>query len=57
MNQIKHQTTRATIFELLILNNMDFPEYKSNLKLYAENSGISADVLQEYIDKGEEHGR
>lgn len=55
--QIKHQTTIATIFELLISNNMDFPEYKSNLKLYAENSWISADVLQEYIDKGEEYGR
>lgn len=55
--QIKHQTTIATIFELLISNNIDFPEYKSNLKLYAENSWISADVIQEYLDKGEEYGR
>ena len=46
-----------TIFELLISRNIDFSEYKSNLKLYAENSWVSADIIQEYIEKGEEYGR
>ncbi len=55
--QIEHQTTIATIFELLISGNIDFSEYKSNLKYYAEHSWISADVIQEYIDKGEKYGR
>lgn len=55
--QIEHQTTIATIFELLITKNIDFSEYKSNLKYYAENSWVSADVIQEYIEKGEKYGR
>jgi predicted nucleic acid-binding protein len=55
--QIEHQTTIATIFELLISHNIDFSEYKSNLKNYAENSWVSADVIQEYIEKGEVYGR
>lgn len=55
--QIEHQTTIATIFELLISQNIDFSEYKSNLKNYAENSWVSADVIQEYIEKGEDYGR
>jgi predicted nucleic acid-binding protein len=55
--RIEHQTTIATIFELLISENIDFSEYKLNLKQYAENSWISADVLQEYLEKGENYGR
>ncbi len=55
--QIEHQTTITTIFELLITKNIDFPEYKRNLKRYAESSWISADILQEYIEKGEDYGR
>jgi predicted nucleic acid-binding protein len=55
--QIEHQTTIATIFELLISDNIDFSEYKSNIKQYAENSWISADVIQEFIDKGVKYGR
>lgn len=55
--QIEHQTTIATIFELLISKNIDFPEFKSNIKQYAENSWISADVIEEYIEKGEKCGR
>ncbi|TFG25144.1 MAG: hypothetical protein EU529_01800 [Promethearchaeota archaeon] len=54
--QIEHQTTIATIFELLISEIIDFSEYKSNIKQYAENSWISADVIQEYIEKGEKYG-
>ena len=55
--QIEHQTTIATIFELLVIEIIDFAEYKSNIKRYAENSWISADVIQEYIEKGEKYGR
>jgi len=55
--QIEHQTTLTTIFELLIAEIIDYPEYKSNLKRYSENSWISADVLQEYIEKGENYRR
>jgi predicted nucleic acid-binding protein len=55
--EIEHQTTISTIFELLISQNIDFSEYKSNLKNYAENSWVSADVIQEYIEKGEDYGR
>jgi len=55
--QIEHQTTLTTIFELLITKIIDFSEYKSNLKRYAENSWISADVIQEYIEKGENYRR
>ncbi len=32
-------------------------EYISNVKKYAEDSWISADVIQEYIEKGEKFGR
>ena len=55
--EIEHQTTISTIFDLLISQNIDFSEYKSNLKNYAENSWVSADVIQEYIEKGENYGR
>ncbi|MHA1490406.1 MAG: hypothetical protein ACTSRI_12225 [Promethearchaeota archaeon] len=55
--QIEHQTTLTTIFELLITDIIDYNEYKSNLKRYAENSWISADIIQEYIEKGENYGR
>lgn len=55
--QIDHQTTIATIFELLISKNIDFSEYKSNIKQFAENSWISADIVQEYLEKGENYGR
>ncbi len=54
--EIEHQTTISTIFELLISQHIDFSEYKSNLKHYAENSWVSADVIQEYIEKGEDYG-
>ena len=36
---------------------IDITNYRTNIKKYAENSWISADVLQEYIEKGEEYGR
>lgn len=55
--QIEHQTTLATIFELLVSEVIDFAEYKSNIKRYAESSWISADVIQEYIERGENYGR
>ena len=55
--QIDHQSTITTIFELLIAKIIDFSEYKSNIKICAENSWISADVIQEYIEKGEKYGR
>ena len=55
--QIEHQTTIATIFELLISKHIDFSEFKSNVKKYGENSWVSADIIQEYIEKGEEYGR
>ena len=55
--KIENQTTIATIFELLIAGIINIREYKTNLKKYAENSWISADVLQEYIEKGEKYGR
>ncbi len=55
--QIEHQTTITTILELLISDTIDFSEYKSNIKQYAENSWVSADIIQEYIEKGEKYGR
>ena len=55
--KIEHQTTLATIFELLLSETIDKLEYKSNIKRIAENSWISADILQEYIEKGEGYGR
>ena len=55
--QIEHQTTLTTMFELLISKIIDFIEYKSNIKRFAENSWISADVIQEYIERGEKFGR
>ena len=54
--QVEHQTTLATIFELLVSEVIDFAEYKSNIKRYAERSWISADVIQEYIERGENYG-
>ncbi len=55
--KIKFQTTIATLFELLISNIIDIMDYRQNIKEYAENSWISADVLQEYLEKGERFGR
>lgn len=55
--QIEHQTTLTTIFELLISEEIDYSEYKSNLKRYAENSWISADILQEFLERGQKYGR
>ena len=45
------------MFELLIVGNINTSEYISNVKKYAEDSWISADVIQEYIEKGEKFGR
>jgi len=55
--KLKYQTTINTIFELLIRNDISLSEYKSNLKKLAEDSWISTDVIQEYIDKGEQYGK
>ncbi len=55
--KIEHQTTITTIFELLISQIIDISEYKTNIKTYAENSWVSADVIQEYLEKGEKYGR
>ncbi len=55
--RINFQTTIATMFELLISKKFDLFEYKSNIKNYAEDSWVSADILQEYIEKGEKYGR
>ncbi len=55
--KIEHQTTLTTIFELFISKIIDYSEYISNIKKFAEDSWISADVLQEYIEKGEKFGR
>lgn len=55
--KIEHQTTLTTLFELLISEIINYSEYVSNVKKYAENSWISADVIQEYIEKGEQFGR
>jgi len=54
--KIQHQTTIATIFELLLSKKIDKIEYKSNIKQYAENSWISADIIQEYLERGEKYG-
>ncbi|MBD3255485.1 MAG: hypothetical protein GF383_10350 [Candidatus Lokiarchaeota archaeon] len=55
--QIEYQTTLTTVFELLISEVIDYSEYKSNLKQYAEDSWISADLIQEYLEKGDKFGR
>jgi len=55
--KIEYQTTIATIFELLLSKIIDNFEYKSNIKRIAENSWISADVIQEYLEKGDEYGK
>jgi len=54
---IKFQTTIATIFELLISGMINITNYRTNIKKYAQNSWISADILQDYIEKGEKYGR
>ena len=55
--KIDHQTTLTTIFELLITGTINSSEYVSNIKEFAEDSWISADVIQEYLEKGEKYGR
>jgi predicted nucleic acid-binding protein len=55
--KVEHQTTLATIFELLISEKIDISDFKLNIKRYAENSWISADIIQEYYEKGEKFGR
>jgi predicted nucleic acid-binding protein len=54
--EIKYQTTITTIFEILLAKKIDLSEYKTNLKKYAEDSWISADIIQEYLDRGEKFG-
>lgn len=55
--QINYQTTIATIFELLLSKTINFREYITNIKKYSSHSWISADIIQEYIEKGEKYGR
>ena len=55
--KIDHQTTIATVFELLLTNQIDKLDYIANIKKLAENSWISADVIQEYLERGEKYGR
>lgn len=57
LTKIDFQTTIATIFELLISKYIDYIEYKVNIKRLAENGWISADIIQEFLDKGEQYGR
>ncbi len=54
--KIEYQTTIATIFELLISKTIDLAEYINNNKKLSSHSWISADVIQEYIKKGEKYG-
>lgn len=51
---VKFQTTIITIFELLLTKYINLPEYKSNIAKLAEEAWISADIIQRFIDKGEE---
>jgi len=55
--KIEHQTTLTTMFELLITGIINSSEYISNIKKYAEDSWISADVIQNYLEMGEKYGR
>jgi len=52
--KIEFQTTIVTIFELLLTKYINFSEYKSNITKLAEDAWISADIIQKFIDKGEE---
>jgi len=54
--ELQHQTTILTILELLIAKMIDLAEYKGNLKKYAEDSWVSADIIQEFLEKGEKLG-
>lgn len=40
-----------------ILRNASISEYILNVKKNAEDSWISADIIQEHIEKGEKFGR
>jgi len=55
--KIEHQTTLTTMFELLVNGIINSSEYRSNVKKYSEESWISADVIQNYLEKGERYGR
>jgi predicted nucleic acid-binding protein len=55
--QIDYQTTLSTMFDLLLTKKIDISEYRANIKKFARNSWISADIVQEYIEKGEKYGR
>ena len=55
--KVDHQTTIATVFELLLTNQIDKLDYRANIKKLAENSWISADITQEYLERGEKYGR
>ena len=47
-------TTLGVIFELLIENALDKDDYRKNIKNYCSNGWINADVLQEFLQRGEE---
>nr|MDO8115941.1 hypothetical protein [Candidatus Sigynarchaeota archaeon] len=50
------QTTIATIFEMLIVKALGKQEYSNNIKRLGESGWISADIIQEYLERGEKHG-
>ncbi|MHA1250874.1 MAG: hypothetical protein ACTSRP_12855 [Candidatus Helarchaeota archaeon] len=55
--KIPHQTTIATIFDLLISKEINFSDFRENIKKLAEDNWISADVIQEFLEKGEKYGK
>ena len=53
---LNYQTTIVTIFELLVTKALGKQEYKHNIKRIGESSWISADVVAEYLERGERLG-
>ena len=54
-HKVKTTTTLGILLELLDSEAITISEYRRNLKVYASQGWISADVMQYYLEMGEEY--
>jgi Predicted nucleic acid-binding protein, contains PIN domain len=53
--KVQATTTLGILLELLATKAITISEYRKNVKVYASQGWISADILQYYLEKGEEY--
>jgi predicted nucleic acid-binding protein len=51
--RIRTTTTLGILLELLVNRTITISDYKRNVKIYSSQGWISAEVMQEYLERGE----